>query len=247
MALWTIGEILRVLGQDSEDQTPVENIVTDPYRSAPGSIFMPRESKSNSKEVGRWAIARGATAAILAGGSQLKPPLYSAGVRPLANLRKLAVHARGRLEGKIVLVTGSVGKTTTTQMTKAALADFGSVTGTEGNRNLGFQTMLGIINTPIEADFCVLECAAGSRGLSKRSFVARPNIAIITNIGHSHMANHGTREKLAQNKFSVAHHLARGGKVICDKDGLDFALSTGSVSAHRIKDRAITVGKAGDI
>jgi UDP-N-acetylmuramoyl-tripeptide--D-alanyl-D-alanine ligase len=216
------------------------------FRAKPGTLFLARNEEVNTLKAARRALKRGANAAILAAPYSGNLPIYSASPNIKENIRQLAQASRSRFQGKMIAVTGSVGKTTTTQMLKHVMASHGEVYGTIGNHNTAQQTAIQLINLPQKVDFCVLETAGGG-GLPRKSFLSRPHVAVVTNVGYSHMELHGSRESLAQNKFSIADHLTEDGTVVCEKASLDFAISAGAPSALRIADRTLTVGDGGHV
>ncbi|MDO5801440.1 MAG: Mur ligase family protein, partial [Coriobacteriia bacterium] len=101
-----------------------------------------------------------------------------------AAITDLARVWRGRLQGRIVGLTGSNGKTTTKNLVRDVLACAGSVTATRGNQN----NELGVPNTLLAADADTLNVVVemGMRGLgqieSLCSFV-RPDWGIVTQVG----------------------------------------------------------------
>lgn len=229
------------------DDQPIHSVRMFARRPASDWVFLPRDETVNNVGSARIAIKRGAIGAVITKPYEGPLPIYSVGEGFLSNLHKVAAAARKRLDGKVVAITGSVGKTSTTHMALSMFDEFGSTFGTKGNMNTARQSVIQMINAPRETDYCVFEAASGLGGLGRRSRVLRPSVAVITKIGFSHMETHGSRERLAQNKFSLADYLEDSGAVVCDKEGLDFAIASGSKSAIRIAKEAITVGPDGDI
>ena len=104
----------------------------------------------------------------------------------------------------VVAVTGSVGKTTTKEMLAAALGTTYRVHATEGNYNSPIGMALTLLATPADADAVVLEMGMNHEGeLWRQTLAARPNLAVITNIGTAHIGNLGSREGIARAKAEV--------------------------------------------
>lgn len=127
-------------------------------------------------------------------------------------LRELATAYRNQLNFKIVGITGSNGKTSTKDILSSMLAAKFSVHKTAGNFNSEFGMPLTILRAPEDTEICVLEM--GMRGLGQISLlskIARPDAAIITNIGEAHIEELGSRENISIAKFEITDGLTEEG------------------------------------
>lgn len=119
----------------------------------------------------------------------------------------------------MVSVTGSVGKTTTKEMLAAALKPMGTVLKTDGNRNgqLGVpQMMTELCDRP---DCAVIEMGMSMKGeMARIAEVARPDFAVITNIGMSHIGNLGSQEAIRREKLCIVNRLSRDGILFVNGD-----------------------------
>ncbi len=116
-------------------------------------------------------------------------------------------------------VTGSVGKTTTKEFIAAVLAGKYETAKTAGNFNneIGLPLTLLAFHAPQNA--LVAEMGMSARGeISRLTRIACPDIAVITNIGSSHLENLGTRENIALAKLEIAEGLAENGVLIMNGD-----------------------------
>ncbi len=118
-----------------------------------------------------------------------------------------------------VAVTGSVGKTTTKEMIAAVLAagcrDRGRLFKKDGNYNSVIGLPLSAMEIPQAATHAVLEMGMSGRGeIAAMTAAARPDIALITNIGSSHLERLGTRENIAAAKLEIAEGLREGGTLL---------------------------------
>ncbi len=130
-------------------------------------------------------------------------------------LQELARAYRQQLNVKVIGVTGSNGKTTTKDMTAALLATTYKVHKTSGNFNNHLGLPLTILSMEEDTDVAVLEMGMSSRGeIEFLSKLARPDLAIITNIGESHLLDLGSREEIANAKLEIIEGLASGGTLI---------------------------------
>ena len=110
-----------------------------------------------------------------------------------------------------VAITGSVGKTTTKELTSRLLSGSYRVHSTYGN----FNNDLGIFHTVLSAkkdtEVLVIEMGMNHRGeISRLSRTARPDIALITNVGTAHIGNLGTRAAIAAAKLEITDGMQDG-------------------------------------
>jgi UDP-N-acetylmuramoyl-tripeptide--D-alanyl-D-alanine ligase len=103
-----------------------------------------------------------------------------------------------------IAVTGSNGKTTTKDMIARVLAKVGPTLSTQGN----FNNQVGVPLTLFELKrlhrFAVIEMGTNHPGeIAPLSLCARPSIAVITNIGYSHLEHFGSKEKVREEKLTI--------------------------------------------
>ena len=199
----------------------VELVTTDSREVRPGCIFVafPGE-KFDGHNFAAKALEDGAAFVVVnhpvegvpAEKAVLCPDSYHAMMVMGANYRK-------QYHPKVVGVTGSVGKTTTKQMTYAAIAGFGNTIKTEGNQNneLGLpRTMFRIGN---ETEYAVVEMGMSHLGeIERLSRCARPDVGIITCIGVSHIGNLGSQENICKAKLEICSGLAEGAPLVLNYD-----------------------------
>lgn len=119
----------------------------------------------------------------------------------------------------IVAITGSVGKTTTKEMTAAVLSQGKTIFKKDGNYNSTIGLPLSFMEIPTDTECAVLEMGMSSRGeISAMTAAVRPNIAVVANIGSSHLEYLGTRENIARAKLEIASGLPDGGTLLINGD-----------------------------
>lgn len=119
-------------------------------------------------------------------------------------LLDLAKYYKSKLDIKVVAITGSTGKTSTKDLTASVLSSKYKVFKTEGNFNNEIGLPLMIFKLDKTYDIAVLEMGMSNFGeIHKMAEVALPDVAIITNIGISHIENLKTRENILKAKLEI--------------------------------------------
>ena len=134
----------------------------------------------------------------------------------------LSYMASARLEGRTfptVAVTGSVGKTTTKDMIAAVMQEEKKTYVSAGNHNSVIGMPLSVMEIPTDCECAVLEMGMSNFGeIERMSLVAEPDIAVITNIGSSHMETLGDRRGIFRAKLEILCGLKKGGYLILNGD-----------------------------
>lgn len=120
---------------------------------------------------------------------------------------------------KVIAVTGSNGKTTTKDMIESVLSTEFKVKKTQGNYNNEIGMPLTLLELDEDTEISILEMGmSGFHQIELLSHIAQPDIAVITNIGESHMQDLGSREGIAKAKFEITTGLKTNGIFIYDGD-----------------------------
>ena len=142
---------------------------------------------------------------------------------------RIARHYRMSLKAKVIAVTGSVGKTSTREMITKALASVGKVHSTKANFNNEVGMPATILSAPEDTDYLVVEMGMRGRGeISYLTDIACPDIAVITNVGFSHIERLGSREQIRLAKMEITEGLTEGGILLINGDDdflRDYALA----------------------
>ena len=153
-------------------------------------------------------LSPGAADALLANATRAAVPLWWV-PDTLQAYQDLAGLWRQQLEAPVVAVTGSAGKTTTRELIRAALAPLGSVWASSGNENNDIGVPLTLLGASPGQVAVVVEM--GMRGLGeieRLSRCARPDVAVITNIGTAHIGRLGSRGAIATAKCEITTGLS---------------------------------------
>ncbi|OIJ09804.1 UDP-N-acetylmuramoylalanyl-D-glutamate--2,6-diaminopimelate ligase [Anaerobacillus arseniciselenatis] len=137
----------------------------------------------------------------------------------LKALQQLASIYLQKVSPKVVGVTGSNGKTSTKDLLEAVLSKKFITHKTSGNYNNHIGLPLTILAMPINCEVAILEMGMNNFGeISFLSKLAKPDIAIITNIGESHIEQLGSRKGIAKAKLEIVDGLKTDGVLIIDGD-----------------------------
>jgi UDP-N-acetylmuramoyl-tripeptide--D-alanyl-D-alanine ligase len=134
-------------------------------------------------------------------------------------LGDLARHWRLAAALPVAVVTGSVGKTTTKDMTAALLGLRGPVLKTEGNLNNRYGLPLTLLRLRPEHATAVLELGMSAAGeLLALSAIAQPDIAVITNVAPVHLEFFASVDAIAEAKAEVLEGLRADGVAVLNGD-----------------------------
>jgi UDP-N-acetylmuramoyl-tripeptide--D-alanyl-D-alanine ligase len=123
------------------------------------------------------------------------------------------------MDGRVVAVTGSAGKTTTKEIIAALLGEIGPTHYTAGNLNNRIGVPAVIFGLESMHRFCVLEMGMSLRGeLDAICSFARPDVAVVVNVGVAHAQGVGGRDGVMHEKGAVYRALDKFGIAIVNAD-----------------------------
>lgn len=204
------------------DDVMIEGVSTDTRSIKPGCLFIPLVgAKFDGHQYVEEAFAKGASAVLWQ-----KDREYTFEGRPvvlvddtLRALQRLAAAYRDELPVRIIGITGSNGKTTTKDMTASILATTYKVHKTRGNLNNHIGLPLTMLEFEEDTEMAVLEMGMSARGeIALLSQLAKPEVALITNIGEAHLAQLGSRLEIARAKAEILSGLMQGGLFVYNGD-----------------------------
>ena len=134
-------------------------------------------------------------------------------------LGEIAKQERLRLNMKVVGITGSVGKSTTKEMVAAVLGSTYRVSKTPVNHNNDIGMPMAILAMPEDTQIAVLEMGMNHFGeIAYLSAIAKPDVAVIVNIGTMHIEHLGSMEGILQAKLEILDGMSDDGRVILNGD-----------------------------
>jgi UDP-N-acetylmuramoyl-tripeptide--D-alanyl-D-alanine ligase len=191
----------RVSGADPD--AAISGISTDSRSIGPGALFIPLVGeKYDGHDFIEQARAAGAAAVLSSHGGNEAGTLYVQDT--LKALHDIAAAYRKKFDIKAAAITGSVGKTTTKEMTASVLSEFAPTLKTEGNLNNLVGLPLSVLRIEREHRAAVFEMGMNHFGeISQMTRVAAPDIAVISNIGVAHIEYLGSREGILKAKLEI--------------------------------------------
>lgn len=134
-------------------------------------------------------------------------------------MQKVGTFYRNRMDLPVVAVTGSVGKTTTREMIARVLGSQKKVFETKGNQNSQIGVPLTLAHLSASDEVAVLEIGMSERGqIEHLTKMIRPNIAVVTLIGVSHIAQLKSQENICREKMDIVKGLPEDGLVFLNGD-----------------------------
>ena len=193
-------------------KSKIKFLSTDTRELEPGDLFVAlRGERYDGNDFIKYAKERGA---ITLGDDISADILTKFGNASLLFLASYFKNKLKRLKYTIA-ITGSVGKTTTKEFTKILLSTQYSVHSTPQNYNNLIGMPLTLLSAPADTEILILEMGMNRLGeISQMSKCAKPDIALITNIGTAHIGNLGSKENISKAKKEIFDGMTDGEKII---------------------------------
>jgi len=223
--LWTLDAMAQAMKAERAGALPVSvNGISIDSRSvgASDAFFAIKGDNRDGHEFVAAALKGGAGVAVVATDWQSSdidnaPLLRVPDV--LEGLRALARAARARLDGKVIGVTGSVGKTGTKEALRLALRSNGVTHASIASYNNHWGVPLSLARCPINVRYAVFEMGMNHAGeIEPLSRLARPRVAIITTVEPVHLEFFASVEAIADAKAEIFRGLEPGGAAVINRD-----------------------------
>ncbi len=238
---WNTRQIATVTGGVAVGDAEITSIATDTRSLEPGSLFVAlRGDRFDGHDYLATALAAGAAAVLVDEPAPIEPRVVVSDT--LLALRSLAAEYRSSLSGaRAIGITGSTGKTSCKDLLASALGVGTWASPRSFNNEVGVP--LTVLSAPPDTEVLVLE--VGSRGVGHiRDLidVMRPDIAVITSIGASHLATLGNVETVRLAKWELVEGLNPEGIAILPAED-------GTLAEWASRDRVPvhSFGKGGDV
>lgn len=180
------------------------SVFTDSRKICEGSLFVPIKGARVDGHDFIPQVYQNGAAAVLSAYERTDEIPYILVKDTAKALADLAKYYRSILNVKVVGVTGSVGKTSTKEMVASVLSQSFRVLKTDGNYNNEIGLPLTIFRLEETDEIAVLEMGIDNFGqMNYLANVARPDVAIITNIGYCHLEYLGDRNGVYRAKTEI--------------------------------------------
>jgi len=227
---------------------PIKAVLIDSREKAEDGLFIPIiGEKTDGHKYVSGALSGGAKSLFMQKESAYKEEILAlakdAGAcvvaveDTVAALQKFAAWYRNQFDIPVVGITGSVGKTTTKEMISAALETEKKVLKTIGNKNSQIGLPLMMFYLDHSYDVAVIEMGMSEVGEMKNlAAVARPECAVMTNIGVAHIAQLGSQENIRKEKLNIINKFDKNSVLFVN--GNDILLNK---TATEITQKSITI------
>ena len=179
----------------------------------PGQLFIVLQGARDGHDFIPAAMEKGAAAVLCSRKVGDYPAIYVDD--PRIALGKIAEQALRSLGCKVVGITGSVGKSTTKEMIASVLESTFRVSKTPANHNNDIGMPMAILSMPEDTQVAVLEMGMNHfREIAYLSEIAKPDVAVIINIGTMHIEYLGSREGIRKAKLEIVEGMSPEGKLL---------------------------------
>ncbi|GLQ34876.1 UDP-N-acetylmuramoyl-tripeptide--D-alanyl-D-alanine ligase [Amylibacter marinus] len=221
MSLWTSKDAISATGGTTPCDWEATGLSIDTRSIQAGDMFVALTDQRDGHDFVADALAKGAAAALVShipAGLPVDAPLLLVN-DVLAGLEDMARFARARTQAQVIGVTGSVGKTSTKEMLRTALATQGVVHAADRSFNNHWGVPLTLARMPQNADFAVIEIGMNHAGeIRPLSRMAQLDVAIITTVAPVHMEAFNDISEIAQAKAEIFEGLKPTGTAIVNGD-----------------------------
>lgn len=224
LAQWADADLLLPSGQDG-DQLLASGVSIDTRTMVSGEVFVPIiGEKMDGHRFLETAFEKSAVAAFI--DRDHPEELARFRDRPLllvedckVAFQTLAQNYRKSLSCTVIGVTGSNGKTTTKDILYSVFRSHYETIKTTGNLNNEIGVPRTLLDLKEETEVAIVEMGMSQRGeIEALTQMARPHIAVITNVGLSHLDSLGSREAIAQAKMEIIDRMGPNDYLLYNRD-----------------------------
>ncbi|MEC8664380.1 MAG: UDP-N-acetylmuramoyl-tripeptide--D-alanyl-D-alanine ligase [Pseudomonadota bacterium] len=225
--IWTAKEAAEATGGRFAKEWAATSLSIDSRTVEPGALFVAiRGDNSDGHAYVKDALAKGAVAAVVD-----HVPEDVAGDAPLLivadtfeALQELGYASRNRCGGKMIAVTGSVGKTGTKEFLAAALEGQGQTHASKASYNNHWGVPYTLANMHAGTDFGVFEVGMNHlHEITPLSRQVRPHVAIITTVEPVHIENFDSEQQIADAKGEIFAGMDHNGTAVLNRDNKWYA------------------------
>ena len=240
---FTTAEVAGLVGGELRgSDVEVSGVSTDSRRLTPGELFVPLIATRDGHEFIGAAVEAGAAACLVSRDrvDDLQPPGVPLVVVPDTEiaLGALGAAARARFGGRVVAITGSVGKTSTKDLLAATLGAVGAVHASPASFNNAIGVPLTLLGATGAEWALVTEIGTNAPGeIAGLAALVRPEVGVVTAVAAAHTAAFGTVDGVAREKSELVAALKPSGAAVLNADDQRVA-----AMAARTEAQVITYG-----
>lgn len=237
MSLWNEKDAVLATKGSCVGSWEAQRVVIDSRAVRKGDLFVAiKGERFDGHDYVAAALENGAVAAMV---SKVPDGVAAEKLLVIADcmrgLELLAIAARSRCTGKVIGVTGSVGKTSTKEMLRIALSVHGECFATQGNFNNHIGVPLNLANMPANTDYAILEMGMNHGGeISHLTKMVRPDVAVITNVEAVHIEFFESIDGIADAKSEIFEGVTQGGAAIINRDSPHYGYVFEKAAAQNI-------------
>ncbi|MBO4934168.1 MAG: UDP-N-acetylmuramoyl-tripeptide--D-alanyl-D-alanine ligase [Clostridia bacterium] len=215
----TVEQVAKLAGGVAAGNGEVVSVAIDSRKVIPGSLYIAiKGQRLDGHAFIREACERGASAVMAHDDCECAVPVVRVDDTTKALLRFAGAY-RDMFSPFLIGLTGSVGKTSTKDMTYCALSESMNAIKTDGNLNNHIGMPLNLLRLDETVEAAVIEMGMNARGeISRLTRAAKPDAAIITNIGISHIGLLGSRQEILNAKMEIVEGMKTGGTLVLNGD-----------------------------
>jgi len=221
-----VAEVRNALGAQLLSERPgkarsFSGVTNDSRTARPDELFVALKTESrDGHDFVPAAVGAGATGVIVSDAADVPEGVAVFRVRDTkTSLGNLAAYWRQRFLIRAIVVTGSLGKTTTKELIAAVLGSQHSVLKSAANFNDEVGISMTLLQLRNRHERAVLEVGMYEIGEIRRLCeIARPDVAVVMNVGPNHMERLGTLEAIARAKAEAVEALPWTGSAVLNHD-----------------------------
>ncbi len=161
---------------------------------------------------------------------------------------RVASYYRDKINPKVIAITGSSGKTTVKELITSVILQKHKVHKTKAN----FNNEIGVPKTILEmledTEILVLELAMRAKGeINFLSRTAKPDVAVITNVGSAHIGRLGNLQSIMEAKSEILEHIKVNGTAILNNDLDLIKLAKMKLEGRNIQFQTFDLNEASNI
>lgn len=226
-------EIAKAVGGYASTDIEISGVFTDSRKPLSGGLFVALEGENfDGHKFIESAVKSGAAAVMCKAVPPVNVP-YILVQNTKTAYQSLAAYYRVKTGVKVIGITGSVGKTTTKDLTALCFSAKYETYKTQGNLNNDVGVPATLLSIEPCHDAAIVEMGMNHSGeISLLTRIAAPDAAIITNVGITHIENLGSRENILKAKLEILEGMKTGSPLIINAD--NDMLSCADIQGFRL-------------